>query len=188
MTITTANRVPACALLTELFQHPYLEEDASPGNAEQRRLHASLTARATEVCASCPFFGDCLEVAVSGHDVAGFAAATTTRQRTRIRNLLGVRVSPDDMDAMIGILSSGRQIATHDVVRLRRAHPDEPLDFIAQSLGCSLSTVKRHLRRARAEAAEPTTLAPSRPGRAEIIAAFVSVTGIRRTAEEVEAA
>lgn len=188
MTSTTANRVPPCSLLTEVFHHPFLEEDASPANAEQRRLHRTLTTRATEVCMSCPHFDDCLETAISGHDIAGFVAGTTSRQRTRIRNLLHVEVKPDDMDALVGILSSGRQIATHDVVRLRRAHPDEPLDFIAQSLGCSLSTVKRHLRRARAQACEPTPLIPRGPSRDQLITAFESVTRMRREAPAARAA
>ncbi len=184
----TATRVPACAVHTEVFQHPFLEEDASPSTAEQRRLHSSLIARATDTCMTCPFFEDCLETAVNEHDVAGFVAGTTSRQRTRIRNLLHVEVRPDDMDALVGILSSGRQIATHDVVRLRRSHPDESLDFIAQSLGCSLSTVKRHLRRARAKAAAPTSLGPVRPDRAQLITAFESVTGMRRGLRAVAAA
>lgn len=136
----------------------------------------------------CPHFEDCLERAITEHDVAGFVAGTTSRQRTRIRNLLHVQVRPDDMDALVGILSSGRQIATHDVVRLRRSHPGEPLEFIAQSLGCSLSTVKRHLRRARTEAIEPTPLTTVRPDRADIITAFESVTAMIRSAEETEAA
>jgi hypothetical protein len=38
----------------------------------------------------------------------------------------------------------------HDeVVRLRAANPDESLERLAQRLGCSLSTVKRHLRQER---------------------------------------
>ncbi|MCI1749661.1 MAG: sigma-70 region 4 domain-containing protein [Acidipropionibacterium sp.] len=192
MTSTTASpdvsSIPPCATLTEVFQHPFLEEDATPRSAEQRRLHTNLTARATDVCMNCPYFEDCLETSISEHDVAGFVAGTTSRQRTRIRGLLHVRVQPDDMDALVGILSSGRQIATHDVVRLRRSHPGEPLDFIAQSLGCSLSTVKRHLRRARTEADEPTPFIATRPDRADIITAFESVTGMSRSAEETEAA
>lgn len=188
MTSTSDSRVPACAVLTHIFQHPYLEEDTTPTNAEQRRLRVALTARATETCMACPFFEDCLEVAVTKHDVSGFVAATTSRQRTQMRNLLQVDVASDDMDALIGVIASGRQIATRDVVALRRAHPDESLDFVAQRLGCSLSTVKRHLRRARAAAASEAD-APRRrgsegPSRGRLITAFESVTGMRRPAEE----
>ena len=39
--------------------------------------------------------------------------------------------------------------ALDEVLRLRRADPTASLESIAQQLGCSLSTVKRHLRKAR---------------------------------------
>jgi hypothetical protein len=38
---------------------------------------------------------------------------------------------------------------------LRAAHPDDSLEALAARLDCSLSTVKRHLRRARREASAP---------------------------------
>lgn len=187
VTSTSDSRVPACAVLTHVFQHPFMEEDATPTNAEQRRLRSALTARATETCMACPFFEDCLDIAVTKHDVSGFVAATTSRQRAQMRNLLRVEVNADDMDALIGVIASGRQIATRDVVALRRAHPDESLDFIAQRLGCSLSTVKRHLRRARAAAASeadaPRRRSPEGPSRGRLITAFESVTGMRRRTE-----
>ncbi|AXE37601.1 sigma factor-like helix-turn-helix DNA-binding protein [Acidipropionibacterium virtanenii] len=187
MTSTSDSGVPACAVLTHVFQHPFLEEDSTPSTAEQRRLRTALTARATEACMACPYFEDCLDLAVTKHDVSGFVAATTSRQRAQMRNMLRVEVTADDMDALIGVIASGRQIATRDVVALRRAHPDESLDFIAQRLGCSLSTVKRHLRRARAAAASetetPRRRTPEEPDRGRLITAFESVTGMRRRAE-----
>ncbi|GAE72293.1 hypothetical protein JCM18916_1708 [Cutibacterium acnes JCM 18916] len=84
-----------------------------------------------------------MENAILDHDVAGFAAGTTPRQRSRIRSYLGVKVRPDDLESFAGIIGRGHQVATQDVMRLRRAHPDQPLSFIADRLGCSLSTVKR---------------------------------------------
>jgi hypothetical protein len=41
----------------------------------------------------------CLENAILDHDVAGFAAGTTPRQRSRIRSYLGVKVRPDDLES-----------------------------------------------------------------------------------------
>lgn len=187
MTSTSETRVPACAVLTHVYQHPLLEEEVSPTSTEQRRLRSMLVSRATATCMDCPLFEDCLQAAVAEYDVAGFVAGTTSRQRRQMRHMLGVDVVPDDMDALVGAVGSGRQIRTCDVVALRRSHPDESLDFIAQRLSCSLSTVKRHLRRARAEqadlAAHPGSRGPQRPDRSALITAFESVTGMRRQAE-----
>lgn len=187
MTSTPETSVPACAVLTHVYQHPLLEEEISPATAEQRRLRSMLASRATATCMDCPLFEDCLRTAVTEHDVAGFVAGTTSRQRAQMRRMLGVSVAPDDMDALVGTIGSGRQIRTCDVVMLRRSHPDESLDFIAQRLGCSLSTVKRHLRRARAEQAEAAgdgPRVPQGPDCPALITAFESVTGMRRRAEE----
>ncbi len=79
----------------------------------------------------------------------GFVAGTTPRQRHEIRAELEVTVEPDDFDTLAGVTSPNRQIDHDEVVRLRAANPHESLESIAQRLGCSLSTVKRHLRRAR---------------------------------------
>jgi hypothetical protein len=81
--------------------------------------------------------------------VYGFVAGTTVRQRHEIRTELEVTVDPDDFDTLAGVTSPNRQIDHDEVVRLRTANPHESLESIAQRLGCSLSTVKRHLRRAR---------------------------------------
>ena len=47
-------------------------------------------------------------------------------------------------------MTGGSRPVDHDeVIRLRAANPDESLERLAQRLGCSLSTIKRHLRRER---------------------------------------
>ena len=91
----------------------------------------------------------CLYSAVVEYDVAGYCAGTTRKQRTEIRNLLKVSVEPEDLDTLAGVQARHRQVDHHEVVRLRNANPHESLDTIAHRLGCSLSTVKRHLRKAR---------------------------------------
>jgi biotin operon repressor len=45
--------------------------------------------------------------------------------------------------------SSGNQIDHNELLRMRRSNPQQSLESLAERLGCSLSTVKRHLRLAR---------------------------------------
>lgn len=158
---TIADRAAvACAQWSDIFQHPLLEED--PGrsaSAEERRTRSALVRRATDICASCPLLDSCLYSAVVRHDVAGFVAGTTEAQRRRMRTLLDVQVRADDLDSLTGAASPGSQVNHTEIVRLRTQNPHMSLDTIAQRLGCSLSTVKRHLRRARAEADQPSPAA-----------------------------
>lgn len=150
----TQTTTPACAEHTELFQHRLLEEPpaASSMSADERRQMASMQARAERLCASCPLQSACLYDAVVKFDVAGFVAGTTHRQRNELRSRLGVRVQPEDLDTLAGVIAPNRQVDHDEVLRLRRANPDESLETIAHRLGCSLSTVKRHLRKARSQA------------------------------------
>jgi len=151
MTVATRS-TPACvaAAAAEVFRNPLLEEplpSAAPG--AQRQARTVLVARATETCGNCALFSTCLYDAVVNHDVYGFVAGTTVRQRQEIRAELEVTVEADDFDTLAGVTSPNRQIDHDEVLRLRTANPHESLESIAQRLGCSLSTVKRHLRRAR---------------------------------------
>ncbi|WOP19166.1 sigma factor-like helix-turn-helix DNA-binding protein [Raineyella sp. LH-20] len=143
-----------CAAHPELYQHPLLEDD--PGRSatvEQRRERSAMTRRATAICAGCCSLRDCLYRAVVEHDVAGFVAGTTEPQRRRMRAMLDVTIGADDLDSLTGVSASPHQVNHAEIVRLRAQNPHMSLETIAQRLGCSLSTVKRHLRRARAEAA-----------------------------------
>ncbi len=141
-----------CVTFAAVFQDRLLEEPPTQNApAADRRRYAELVERAAEVCARCPFQDGCLYQAVAEHDVAGFVAGTTQRQRNEIRRRLGVRVEPEDLDTLAGVTAPNRQVDHDEVVRLRSANPNETLENIAQRLGCSLSTVKRHLRRARVE-------------------------------------
>jgi len=150
MTVAMTRPAPACTAASEVFCNPLLEEplpNSAPG--AQRHTRRILMAKATETCNNCPLFDTCLYDAVVNHDVYGFVAGTTPRQRHEIRAELEVTVEPDDFDTLAGVTSPNRQIDHDEVVRLRAANPHESLESIAQRLGCSLSTVKRHLRRAR---------------------------------------
>ncbi|MGK2309655.1 WhiB family transcriptional regulator [Cutibacterium sp. V947] len=169
--------LPSCASLRAVFQHPLLEGDSTAATPDEQRLERALQARARAACSACPLFEQCLENAILDHDVAGFAAGTTPRQRSRIRSCLGVRVRPDDFESLAGAIGRGHQVSTQEVVRLRRTHPNQPLSFIADRLGCSLSTVKRHLRRARDTSSVPRRKAPAKVKTTSLAAAYESVTG-----------
>jgi hypothetical protein len=146
---------PECATNPDLFLHPLL--DAPPARSKVTKAvwteYRDLLRRARDACASCPLFVDCLYAAVAQVDVAGFVGCTTPRERKQIRSELGVSVAPEDLDAAAGVRGERRPIDHEAVLAMRAAHPDESLEELASRLECSLSTVKRHLRRARREAA-----------------------------------
>ncbi len=178
---TTRPRVPSaprptCVRQAELFQDVLLEEPpTTDASAADHRRHASLVATAAAGCRSCPLVTDCLYRAVVDHDVAGYAGGTTARQRIEIRRRLGVVVEPEDFDTLAGVLGGSRPVDHDEVLRLRAAHPDESLEVLAGRLGCSLSTVKRHLRRERNAPSVPKAHAP-RPGLQQVLAAAAEVT------------
>ncbi len=90
----------------------------------------------------------CLFTAVVEHDVSGFVAGTTEADRKKLRRELGVQVRPESLEDFVGPLApTGRQVDTADVWRLRETKPGASLSDLATELGCSLSTVKRHLKR-----------------------------------------
>jgi len=55
----------------------------------------------------------------------------------------------DDFDQLAGARGTRRPVSHEEVLRLRTQYPNDSLESLAMRLGCSLSTVKRHLRRAR---------------------------------------
>ncbi len=173
---TRADRA-ACIDNPSLFQHPLLEEPAlTRQDTDRHRKSALLAGRAATVCADCPLFNSCLYEAVVNHDVAGFAAGTTEAQRTQIRTALKVRVAKEDFDTLAGVVRGNRQIDHEEVLRLRQANPHESLEVIAMRLGCSLSTVKRHMRRARNTPSE-IKLAVVKPSMDRVLAVFAAVVG-----------
>jgi hypothetical protein len=171
---------PACTAATEVFCNPLLEEPlTSSASSAQRQARAVLVAQASETCQSCPLFATCLYDAVVDHDVYGFVAGTTARQRQEIRHDLGVTVEPDDFDTLAGVTAPNRKINHDEVVRLRTVNPNESLESIAQRLGCSLSTVKRHLRRERSGVV-PTRQECTRPTLEEVLDGYDSVASPTR--------
>jgi hypothetical protein len=178
---------PACADAPQLFLDPALEaEPVASAPARARHRYAALAAETTEICAGCPVLTACLYRAVVDYDVAGFVAGTTPRQRGAIRARLGIEVEAEDFDSLAGVVGVQRSVDHDEVVRLRRTHPEESLERIARRLGCSLSTVKRHLRRERNEPAPLTGGSGVRPTRAAVLRATAEIlsenSGSRRAA------
>ena len=173
---TSVSSGPRCAGLPLVFQDPLLEEPPT-GSApvEDRRRYAGLVAGAQDACRACPLVVDCLYRAVVEHDVAGYVGGTTARQRVEVRRRLGVVVAPEDLDTLAGVLGGNRPVDHDEVLRVRAAHPDETLEVLAGRLGCSLSTVKRHLRRERNHPSPPRPLAV-RPSRRQVLEAALDVT------------
>jgi len=179
--------VTGCVEFAGLFQDSLLEEPPSASApAETRRRYAARERAAEDLCRACPLLQECLYTAVVHHDVAGFVGGTTSRMRMEMRAQLAVSVEPEDFDTLAGVTRHHRQVDHDEVVRLRRAHPDESLDQLGQRLGCSLSTVKRHLRHERQAPAVRELGSKLLPTREQVMAAYEQVTagrwGRQRTA------
>lgn len=165
---------PACVEFADLFQNPLLEEHPSAAaGADVRRRYVQLERQAENVCLACPLLADCLYRAVVEHDVAGYVAASTPRQRSAMRRRLDVTVEPEDFDTLAGVTGRHRQVDHDEVVRLRGANPHESLECLAARLGCSLSTVKRHLRRERT--APSIAVRRRRPSLGDVLDAYADV-------------
>lgn len=171
-----------CVTFANVFLHPFLDDAATPASHNDRREQSVLRAQAESMCESCPLLASCLTDAVTRFDISGFVAGTTRRQRQEIRSRLGVEVTQDDLDTFVGV-SSGRQFDRHETYRLRIANPAQPLSMIAAKIGCSVSTVKRHLRRIEADGGLPRASARQRPSAERVLAVAADVRrGSRREA------
>ncbi len=173
-------RITGCVQFAAVFQDPLLEEPPSAqAPLAVRRRHAALQQQADAVCRACPLIIECLYRAVVEHDVSGYVATTTERDRAEIRRRLGLRVGPEDFDTLAGVARGSRQVDHDEVVRLRHANPHESLERLAHRLGCSLSTVKRHLRKERNSSDVRQIGTTSRPTLAQVIAVGVVVSSTR---------
>ena len=173
---TSSAPSPRCVEFASVFQNPLLEEPpTSNATASVRRRYGELVGQAQRACHSCPLIEDCLYEAVVRHDVAGYVGGTTPIQRAQIRRALRVSVEPEDLDTLAGVTGRHRQVDHDEVVRLRHAHPDESLETLAHRLGCSLSTVKRHMRRERRTPSVRRAALP-KPNLSQVVAVAAEVT------------
>ena len=170
-----------CIARSDIYQHRLMEEPP-PASAPRRtrERYEQLLGEAKTLCASCPMFTDCLFSAVAEHDVSGFVAGTTAAQRRSMRNLLDVEVQPDDFDQLAGARGTRRPVSHEEVLRLRTQHPNDSLEALSLRLGCSLSTVKRHLRRARRGQSPAAKASRPRPEVSAVLDAFDAVVDRQR--------
>jgi len=182
----TVDRLPACATSSQIFRNPLLEDPPANLTSGQRQLRALLATRAAALCAGCPMSRSCLYDAVVRFDVAGIVAGTTPAMRDAIRRRLSWHVEPDNFDALLGV-TSGQRVVHDDIVAARRANPSESLGQLAERLGCSLSTVKRHLRQERTTATKPA-LRVVPPSYEQVVQALRDELASRQLADALSAA
>jgi|SRR6476659_3563962 len=177
-----------CATDIGLFLDPLLEEPPVRSTAakETWREYEGLVLAARAACSTCPLLADCLYKAIAQTDVSGYVGCTTPKERVAIRKLLGVKLESEDFDSFAGARGSRQPVDHEDVLRMRAQHPDDSLESIAGRLGCSLSTVKRHLRRARRDAGEaPGASADALPTMEDVFEAFDEVVEGNRARRRV---
>jgi len=185
---STRATTTGCVKYAGLFQDPMLEDQLPhSASSDERRRYASLEHAAADICASCPLLSPCLYRAVVEHDVAGFVAGTTQKQRLEIRARLSVKVEAEDLDTLAGVARQHRQVDHSEVVRLRSVHPDESLEQLARRLGCSLSTVKRHLRTERRSPGARAFGDQQLPTQCQVLAAHAQLNGRRAVREDAAA-
>ncbi|MGJ9412984.1 transcription factor WhiB [Aeromicrobium sp. CF4.19] len=175
MTIAIETPVPPCAHQPELFEDVAAVASTTSGSGTVAAVQERL-AVAHRSCAGCPMLVDCLYRAVVEVDVSGFVACTTEADRATIRRQLGIEVTQPTL-APYGTTRLGNGPVSHEmVVAVRHAHPKDTCQQLAERLGCSTSTIKRHLRRAREEATrvEQVSTLPQRrtPSIEEVLDAF----------------
>ena len=169
---------PRCVDLASVFQNSLLEEPlASDAPVAVRRQYQGLVAQAEHACLDCPLIERCLYAAVVEHDVAGYRRRYhTERSGPGSGRRCGSPSPPRTSTPWPGSPAGTGRSTTTRCVRLRHAHPDESLETIARRLGCSLSTIKRHLRRERHNPGVRRE-EPPRPSLSAVVAAAAAVTG-----------
>lgn len=153
MTIASQTAIPPCANEPELFEEvDPLASTPQPIDGMTERM-----AIAHRSCAGCPLLIDCLYHAVVEVDVSGFVACTTEADRADLRRRLGIEVVQSGLAPYGNIRPGGGPVSHEAVVAMRQSHPTDTCQQLADRLGCSTSTVKRHLRRAREESAQASS-------------------------------
>jgi hypothetical protein len=173
MTIVLEPVLPACADAPEQFLDEQLQTAPSTA-AEEHRL-AAARVKVQRACAACPLMIDCLYRAVVEVDVSGFVACTTEAERARMRRSLGIDIAPAPLQSFGAPRVGGGPVNHEAVLAMRQTHPKDTCQQLAERLGCSMSTIKRHLRRER-EHQDAVTAPPAKSTRTpsvdEVLDAF----------------
>ncbi len=176
--------VPACATMPDVYDtlSEPLEDMSRSGETWDAWLSAH--AKAREACAACPLLAQCLYRAVVDGEVAGYAACTSSEDRAEMRTRLGITLTAPDIDRIAGVRTAGSPVDHESILAARRLYPRDTFAQLAERLGCSLSTVKRHLREAssRPRPSAPERRRTTRPTVDEVLDVFdevvsTSVTG-----------
>ena len=165
MTIVDDTTTPPCAYepdvyLDDLLHSPPARADITA--AEWERLTVK-RATAHRQCAGCPLMVECLYRAVVEMDVSGYVACTTERDRQVIRRRLGIEIHQPSTMAYGAARVGGGPVSHEAVMTARQAYPKDTCHQLAERLGCSTSTIKRHLRRAREQKREEALTPPTTP-------------------------
>jgi hypothetical protein len=174
MTIVEDSHAPPCAhkpeaYLDERLQSPPTRTDVSRAEWERLRQQRAAVHRN---CAGCPFLVECLYRAVVEVDVFGYAACTTQADRQQIRSQLGIAILQPNAGPFSAPRTGAGPIDHESVLTLRQAYPADTCIQLAQRLGCSTSTVKRHLRRARQAHARMAPTEPRSPTVEQVLDCF----------------
>ena len=162
MTIVDTTILPPCASEPEVFEPLHHPPSRRELTAAQWRQFTARRALAHRQCAGCPMMIDCLYRAVVEVDVSGFVACTTERDRRFIRRELGIN---DELSSTQGFgvpNLAGGPVSSESVISMRQSHPNDTCHQLAERLGCSTSTVKRHLRRGREARELAVAVTPTR--------------------------
>lgn len=177
MTIEEISCAPPCVRRPEAYldeRHQFRPDRTDMSPAEWEILTRQLAAVRRD-CASCPYLVDCLYRAVVEVDVFGYAACTTAEDRGTIRHMLGIELRPTG-GAPDGLGRIGNGPVDHGLVlAMRHAYPQDSFGQLADRLRCSLSTVKRHMRRAREDAEAPPSPIQAVPTVEEVLDCFDQV-------------
>ncbi|WP_313405447.1 WhiB family transcriptional regulator [Aeromicrobium sp.] len=172
--------LPPCAMAPEMYQDEILLSPPSRRDvtADEWRDYLTKRASAHRRCAGCDVFDACLYRAVVDVDVTGFLACTSEAERRRLRRDLGIEVQVDSSPygtARVG----GGPVDHAEVLGARKAHPDDTCRQLAERLGCSTSTVKRHLRQER-EGRGAVVATIDKPTMGQVLDAFDRLDTSRR--------
>jgi hypothetical protein len=186
MTVDIDVVTPPCASVPEVYQDEHLHTPptrAEISAAEWEELSLK-RASAHRQCAGCPQMIDCLYRAVVEVDVSGFVACTTEDDRAEIRRQLGIEIQQSSATPYGTARVGGGPVSHEAVMAARHAYPKDTCHQLAERLDCSTSTVKRHLRRARDQKANPvvTVAAASLPSIDAVLDAFDELESSRRVA------
>ena len=153
MTIVDDTILPPCAQSPEAYLDESLQASVSTLNAAEREQLNATKAALHRQCAGCPLLVDCLYRAVVMVDVSGYAACTTESERALIRERLNIEVVRSTLTPYGAPRVGGGPVSHEAVLTSRQAYPKDTCQQLAERLGCSTSTIKRHLRRDREQRA-----------------------------------